>query len=125
MHRITPVAAILAALAAWLAFAAPALARYGAFAHDDSTGRYGFAWNEETQQQADERALRDCGGKDKCKVEFRFGAGQCAAFATPKSGNVWGGAWRDTEDGAKLAAVEDCQKHTSGQCTPRGGGCNQ
>src|SRR5260370_16936626 len=47
----------------------PALAGYGAFAHDETTGKYGFSWNEANQKQADDAAVKSC-NTTGCKVVF-------------------------------------------------------
>ena len=33
---------------------------YGAFAHDETSGRYGASWNQTSQARADEAALKGC-----------------------------------------------------------------
>ena len=52
---------------AMLTGAAPAFASFGAIAYDQATGRYGFSWNEASQDRANQLALKDC-GSDKCRV---------------------------------------------------------
>lgn len=98
--------------------------RYGSFARDDSSGRYGLSWNQETQPRADEAALRGCEA-DKCQIVFRVGPQQCGAMAMTEDGKVWGGAVRPKRDAAQLAALENCQKRSSGQCKLRGSECNR
>jgi clan AA aspartic protease (TIGR02281 family) len=98
--------------------------RYGSFARDDSSGRYGLSWNHETQPHADDAALRGCAA-DKCQIVFRVGPHQCGAIAMTEDGKVWGGAVRPKRDSAQLAAVENCQKRTAGQCKLRGSECNR
>jgi clan AA aspartic protease (TIGR02281 family) len=103
---------------------APPYASFGAFGYDETTGRYGYSWNEKTQQLADEEALKGC-GSDTCKVVFRTGPGECGAIAMTGNGKVWGGARRPRRDAAESAAVENCQKRTSSQCRLSGSKCNQ
>ena len=103
--------------------ATPALAAYGAFAHDEATGRYGFSWNQETQHHADEVAIKGCNSPG-CKVVFRTGPRECGAIALSANGKAWGGAKRQKRDVAELAAMENCQKHTHGQCRVKGSECN-
>jgi hypothetical protein len=118
-------AAFCRTLAALLVFnAAPALAGYGAVAYDEGTRKRGFASNEDTQQHADDVAMREC-GSGGCKVRFRVQPGWCAALATPEAGIAWGGAVKKTLDAAKLAAVENCQKNTPAQCILRESACNR
>jgi hypothetical protein len=109
---------------AMAAGAGPALAGYGALARDDSTGKYGLSSNEETQSKADDVALKEC-GSDKCKFVFRTTPRECGAIATNEDGKIWGGAKRPRRDAAELAAMQNCQKHTKGQCKIRGSECNR
>jgi len=102
----------------------PALAGYGALARDDETGKYGLSSSEESQGKADDVATKEC-GSDKCKIIFRIGSRQCGAIATEEGGNAWGAAWRGLRADAELAAMQDCQKHTKGQCKVRQWGCNR
>jgi len=113
-------------IAAFLAGAGaqPALAGYGALAHDDASGKYGLSANEETQSKADDVAMKICGG-DKCKVVFRTVAKECGAIATAESGNAWGAGKRPQRAAAELDAVQNCQKRTKGQCKLRGAECNR
>jgi hypothetical protein len=104
--------------------ASPALAGYGAFAHDESTGKYGFSWNEANQKQAEDAAIKSC-NTTGCKVVFRLGPKQCGAIALTDDGNIWGGAERSTKAAAELAAIQNCQKRTKVQCKVKGGECNR
>jgi len=103
---------------------APPYASFGAFGHDEITGKYGYSWNEKTQQLADEGALKGC-ASDTCKVVFRTGPSECGAIAMTENGKVWGGAKRPRRDAAELAAVENCQKRMGGQCKLSGSQCNR
>jgi clan AA aspartic protease (TIGR02281 family) len=96
---------------------------YGAFAHDDQTGRYGLSWNQESAAQADQAALKGCAA-EKCRIVFRTAPRQCGAIATNANGKIWGGATRPRRAAAEQAAVQNCEKRTSGQCTLRGSQCN-
>ena len=112
------------AVAAVLAVAAgPAFAGFGALARDDATGKFGLSWDKATQNQAEEAAMKDC-AESSCKIVFRTHARQCGAIATAEKGTGWGAATRGHRDAAALAAMTDCQKHTSGQCKVRASGCN-
>jgi hypothetical protein len=123
--RVALVAASLAALALVVG-AAPAHAAFGAFAYDETTGKYGYSWNETSEKKAEEAALKGC-ASDGCKIVFRTGSNQCGAFAMTSSGKVWGGATRPKRDAAEKAALENCQKRAAagGQCKVRGSGCNK
>jgi hypothetical protein len=103
--------------------AGPALAGYGALAHDDSTGKYGLSSNEETQSKADDVALKEC-GSEKCKFVLRTTPHECGAIATGE-GTAWGGGKNPQRATAELAAMQNCQKHTKGQCKVRSTGCNR
>ena len=69
------------------------LEAHGAFAHDDTSGRYGASWNQASQARADEAALKGC-ASESCKIVFRTAARQCGAIAMTENGKVWGGATR-------------------------------
>jgi Domain of unknown function (DUF4189) len=112
-----------AALTGVLAIAVPAFAEFGALAHDDSTGKYGLSSNENTQSKADDVAVKECGG-DSCKIIFRMAPKECGAIATGESGTAWGGG-KGSKAAAELAAVQNCQKRTKGQCKVRGSECNR
>jgi clan AA aspartic protease (TIGR02281 family) len=99
-------------------------AKYGAFAHDGQSGRFGLSWNQDAPSGADEAALKGC-VSDNCKVVFRTGPHQCGAIALTEDGKVWGGASRAKRDEAELAALQNCQKRIPGQCKLRGAECNR
>jgi Domain of unknown function (DUF4189) len=111
---------------ALLAGAAPAFAGFGAIAYDQATGRYGFSWNEATQDRANQLARKDC-GSDKCQL-IPVPPAKCGALATtdnPKESTAWGASVRDDKAAAELGAVQGCQKRTAGQCKIRGSECNR
>ncbi len=103
--------------------AAPASASYGAFALDESAHKFGYSGNQPDQKHADELAVKNCKSSN-CKVVFPVAPRQCGALATGGNGTAWGGAAKPTRDAAQRAAMQDCQKHTSGQCTGRASECN-
>jgi Domain of unknown function (DUF4189) len=125
MRRLPIIAAGIAALFL-MAAAGPALAGYGALAHDDDSGKYGLSSNEETQSKADDVAMKEC-GSDKCKIVFRTAARECGAIALAGSGsgNGWGAGKHAQRATAELAAMTNCQKHTKGQCKVRSAECNK
>ena len=104
--------------------AGPALAGYGAFAHDEASGKYGFSWNEANQKQADDAAIKSC-NTTACKVVFRLGPKLCGAIALTDDGKIWGGSTRPTRAAAELAAIQGCQKRTKVQCQVKGAECNK
>ena len=111
--------------AVWILMAAgPALAGYGAFAHDEASGKYGFSWNEANQKQADDAAIKSC-NTTACKVVFRLGPKLCGAIAVTDDGKIWGGSTRPTRAAAELAAIQGCQKRTKVQCQVKGAECNK
>jgi len=110
---------------AMVACAEAAFASFGAIAYDQATGHYGFAWNQPSQDRANELARKDC-GSDSCRV-IPVPPARCGALATtddPKESNAWGVAIRDQKAAAELGAMEDCQKLTTHQCKVRGSECN-
>ncbi len=122
-HHSLVLAAVFAMIAV-MAGARPALAAYGAFAYDEGAHKYGYSHNEATQKAADDLALKGC-ASGGCKIVFRTGPQQCGAIATGEDGKVWGGARRDQQAAAELAAMQDCQKRASGQCKIRASDCNR
>ncbi|HLY46996.1 MAG TPA: DUF4189 domain-containing protein [Stellaceae bacterium] len=124
MRRTPLFAAALSALL--LAVATPAVAGYGALAHDSASGKFGLSWDKPTQKDADAAAMKDC-VESACKIIFRTHPHQCGAVATSeKEGSTaWGGGVKGTREAAQLGAMQDCQKHTSGQCKVRASGCNR
>ena len=124
MHRAMLTAAGFAAALFMLATTAPAFAGNGAFAHDETTGKYGISWNEANQKQADDAAIKGC-NTTGCKVIFRTNPKQCGAIALTDDGKIWGGSTRPTKAAAELAAIQGCQKRTKVQCTVKGSECNR
>jgi hypothetical protein len=123
MPRQSLVIAATFAMIAVAASARPAFAAYGAFAYDEGAGKYGYSYNEKNQGQADAAALKGC-NSGGCKIVFRTGPQQCGAIAATENGKVWGGARRDQRPAAELAAMQDCQKRTQGQCKVKASECN-
>jgi clan AA aspartic protease (TIGR02281 family) len=101
----------------------PATPAYAAVALDGETAKYGFAWNQDTQTRAYEAAVQACNSQG-CKVVFSVPPHRCGALATGEAGNAWGGSVDAARDNAKLRALENCQKRTSGKCVLRGSVCN-
>jgi hypothetical protein len=104
----------------------PALAAYGALAHDDETGKYGLSSNEETQGKADDVAKKEC-GTGKCKIVFPMGPRMCGSIATEEEQGTtaWGAGRKPDRAAAELDAVKSCQKRTKGQCKVRNTECNR
>ena len=121
--RRTGILAAVATLAVMTAGTMPARAEFGALAYDNSSGKFGLSSNEETQSKADDVAVKEC-GSDGCKVVFRTRPKECGAIAKAESGTAWGGG-KGSKATAELAAVQNCQKRTKGQCKIRGSECNR
>ena len=123
MRRISVGVAFSVFALALAAAPGAALARYGALAYDESSGKYGLSSNEETQAKANDVAMKECGG-DKCKIVFRTTARQCGAIATGESGSTWGAGKQTSRSAAELDAMKNCQKRTKGQCKVHSVECN-
>lgn len=125
MQRV-PLIAVAAVMLT--AAAVPAWAGYGAIAYGQYDRKIGASWDQPTQAQAFEKALRQCDSKD-CRVHAVMpkGCGALALGNKDKAGHTpWGGADRVTLAAAKHAAVLHCQSHaTAGTCTVRVFGCNK
>jgi hypothetical protein len=122
MRRVT----IAAALAAF-AVSSPAVsaqAGFGAIAYDQYAGKEGFSWNQPSEAQANEEALKRCDSKD-CRV-YPVSPKSCGALARSDKDQAWGGAERETLDLAKRDAIGRCKTHTeSGTCVVHLSGCNK
>ncbi len=120
----------VAAMAALLlcGAAGSAEAGFGAVAYDQNSGKYGASWDEPTQAEAYELALKQCASPD-CRVHpvEPKGCGALALSDKDKDGHVyWGGADRETLAQARHDAVAHCRTHiTAGACTVRISGCNK
>jgi hypothetical protein len=123
MRRATVAAAALAAIAASFA-AVPAQAGFGAIAYDQHAGKEGFSWNQPSEAEANELALRQCASQD-CRV-YSVSPKSCGALARSDKDQAWGGAERQTLDLAKRDAVDRCKTHTqTGSCVVHVSGCNK
>ena len=123
MRRTMMIAAGFSAILVMLA-AAPAFAGYGALAYDQEARKWGLSSDEASQGKADDVAMKECGG-DKCKIIFRTAARECGAIALGETDTAWGAAKRGQRAAVELAALQDCQKHTKGQCKVREAACNR
>ena len=123
MRRATMIVVGFSAVLVMLA-AAPAFAGYGALAYDEEARKYGLSSDEVSQTKADDVATKEC-GSGKCKIIFRTASRTCGAIALAESGNAWGAATRPQRAAAELAAMNDCQKRSKGQCKVREAACNR
>ena len=118
------------AVAARLAFAsllsllgAPAMAA-GALAIDSSQGeKYGFSFNHPSSEQAEQRALRECGSD--CAVVLRFRA-ECGAYAADqaKGSNAYGWGTGATSAVVQQRALSECRAKGGSSCKVRSWGCD-
>ena len=123
MCRVMLTVAALGAFATCVS-ASPAQAGFGAIAYDQNAGKEGFSWNQPTEAQANEAALRQCASQD-CRI-YPVSPKSCGALARSGSDKAWGGAERETLDLAKRDAVERCKTHTeTGSCDVHVSGCNK
>lgn len=122
--RLVRVTAAASALLAAISLAAPAFAGFGALACNKDCAKFGLSWDKPSQHEAEDSAMKDC-GDNSCKIIFRTKSHECGAIAKAENGNGWGGAIRAARDAASLAAMQDCQKHTAGQCKLQHSECNR
>ncbi|MES2687252.1 MAG: DUF4189 domain-containing protein [Pseudomonadota bacterium] len=121
---------IFKTVAARLAFAlllalggAPAMAA-GSLAIDTLQGeKYGFSFNHPSIDQADARAMRECGGD--CSVVLRFRA-ECAAYSADqaKGSNAYGWATGATSSAVQARANSECRAKGGSSCKVRSWGCD-
>ena len=112
-------AAVLAGFAvAGMSGAAPAFAE-GAIAHGND-GHVGMSWGLR-HREAEERALRECGGRS-CEIVGRFER-QCAAIAVGRRG-AYGWAVHARPNQAETDAVRQCQRHDGIDCVVVLHGCD-
>ena len=102
---------------------APHVRKYGAIALSASTVEYGFSYNFDSQERAEEAALTYCysnANKPRdCKVLVWF-YDACASLAIkPDSGRkdaAWGAQWASSAQSANVKALEECQKYGGNGC---------
>ena len=78
-------------------------------------GSDGYSYDHPTREQAEERALQECG--PKCEVVVTF-HNACGAFATDvaKSCGPQGWAWNAERGAAEDMAIRECINQGGGQC---------
>jgi hypothetical protein len=97
---------------------------WGALAIDSNQGSaYGFSYDYPTSQEADARALKECG--QSCQVVKNFLRG-CGAFAADQArgGKASGWGTAATEQEAKNMALKYCRQYGGTQCLVRVWSCN-
>ena len=71
--------------------------------------KWGMSWNHVSRRAAVDDALKGCGAS-KCPLELSFYGKRCGAFAAAGKGQSWSLVQRDTVQGAKQAALDECGK---------------
>ena len=97
---------------------------YGSLAIDENQGSsYGFSYNYTSMDEADEKALSECG--DDCYIVERFTSG-CAAYAADQSAGSTVYGWGKAPNGAdaRNRALYECQKRGGNRCVVRVWACN-
>ncbi len=97
----------------------------GALAIDGHQGgQYGFAYNLASLQQAEKKAMKDCG--NGCQVVLRF-ENACAAFAADQSGESKAYGWGalKTLPESQNRAMAACQARGGKNCKIKASGCNK
>lgn len=96
----------------------------GSLAIDTLQGeKYGFSFNHPSIDQADQRALRECGGD--CSVVLRFRA-ECAAYSADqaKGSNAYGWGTGATSSAVQQRANSECRAKGGSSCKVRAWGCD-
>jgi hypothetical protein len=85
--------------------------------------KYGFSFNHPSIDQADARAMRECGGD--CSVVLRFRA-ECAAYSADqaKGSNAYGWATGATSSAVQARANSECRAKGGSSCKVRAWGCD-
>ena len=123
-HAIRKVAFAIAGLM----LAAPPLAlAAGSLAIDENQGdQYGWAVGFQTQSEADQNALRECGYG--CSVVMRF-SNTCAAYAADQANRSTAYGWAygfSSSSAAQNGALQQCRSRGGSQshCIVRAWGCD-
>ena len=113
----------LAALIGFLGASAATAEARGALAIG-ACGAWGGAWNYDTDNGAQNRALNECRGRN-CRVVTTF-SGMCAAFAYDRKGDCGAIGWatRPTREEAEAAATQECVGAQGRECYIRGQFCD-
>jgi hypothetical protein len=107
-----------------LAFAAAQAMAAGSLAIDTLQGeKYGFSFNHPSIDQADQRAMRECGGD--CSIVLRFRA-ECGAYSSDqaKGSNAYGWATGSTSSAVQQRANSECRAKGGSSCKVRAWGCD-
>jgi len=113
------------ALGMFVLFAGGQAMAAGSLAIDSLQGeKYGFSFNHPSTDQADARAMRECGSD--CAVVLRFGGGQCGAYAADqaKGSNAYGWGTAANSSNAQARAMSECRERGGSSCKVRSWGCD-
>lgn len=113
------------ALGTLILFAGGQAMAAGSLAIDSLQGeKYGFSFNHPSTDQADARAMRECGSD--CAVVLRFGGGQCGAYAADqaKGSNAYGWGTAANSSNAQARAMSECRERGGSSCKVRSWGCD-
>jgi len=84
--------------------------KYGAIA-TGANGAYGYSYNYDTREDAENAALYECGGT--CSVQVWF-ANACGAVAKGDGATGW--AWNANKTAAQNNAVASCYDYGGSNC---------
>lgn len=113
------------ALGMFVLFAGGQAMAAGSLAIDSLQGeKYGFSFNHPSTDQADARAMRECGSD--CAIVLRFGGGQCGAYAADqaKGSNAYGWGTAANSSNAQARAMSECREKGGSSCKVRSWGCD-
>jgi uncharacterized protein DUF4189 len=85
--------------------------RYAAVAFSPSTGLYGYGNGYSSKDEAVERALQECGGRDAVTKWCRNS--WIALAISRKNPGGYGWAWAESAGAARSAAIDNCREHNS------------
>ena len=77
--------------------------QYSAIAYSQSTGKWGYAWGQESRAKAEKEAMRHCEAPDAKAMCWAKGGWYCALADGPKS---YGAASAETAAEAKAKALK-------------------
>lgn len=97
---------------------------WGSLAIDSNQGSaYGFSYDYPTAQEADARALKECGYGCHVVKNFEKGCGAYAADQAP-GGSAYGWGTASTAQEAKNIALSYCRQYGGTNCIIRVWSCN-
>lgn len=106
LRRVTFIAAALVLASTLLAEAGRD--RYAAVAFSPSTGLYGYGNGYATKDEAIEKAVQECGGRDAITRWARNSWLALAISDRTSAGYGWGSGWAETASEAREIARDKC-----------------